>query len=101
MKGGRVGWDRSQRRVTCATARSHPGIPTEGAGVRHLDRGRESLGVLLLSLQLSCGGGYDPSMLEKPELCGDGNVDKGELCDIEIPPGRIGACPTECAPAGA
>jgi len=30
--------------------------------------------------------------------CGNGDLDDDELCDISIPAGEEGACPTECLP---
>ncbi|MBW2732901.1 MAG: hypothetical protein JRH20_10960, partial [Deltaproteobacteria bacterium] len=31
----------------------------------------------------------------RPE-CGNGELDKGETCDVKIPVGELGACPTRC-----
>ncbi len=36
-----------------------------------------------------------------PLFCGDGIVSGSELCDIAIPAGDTGACPTSCAPPSA
>ncbi len=41
------------------------------------------------------GGGPDGGTTPQPN-CGNGLVDSGETCDIAIPAGMPGACPTSC-----
>jgi hypothetical protein len=52
--------------------------------------------VVSFCVLLGCGGGYQPDLLEEVAICGNGQVDQGELCDNAIAAGQSGACPTEC-----
>lgn len=68
----------------------------------------------MFSMVMNCGkeagtaisGGLDENTAinDPPEtvldLCGNGVVDPGESCDIAIPEGGCGACPTVCLPIG-
>jgi hypothetical protein len=62
-------------------------------------------GAIALSMALGCSA-YEPALLQShgdtgpqsitAEHCGNGKLDKDELCDTAIAPGRPGACPTAC-----
>jgi hypothetical protein len=45
------------------------------------------------------GGGTLDDVVVDVEPCGDGLVTEGEHCDVAIPQGALGACPTECPAA--
>lgn len=53
-------------------------------------------GLLFVLVSVGCDAGYDRSKLYEPGVCGDGRLDKGELCDTRIPSDQPGSCPKSC-----
>ena len=57
---------------------------------------RRAAAVVLSSCLFFVGCGADDTDDSDVLECGNGKLDQGELCDVEILPGKAGACPTQC-----